>query len=214
MIVAEGVTLIPLHIGGITLNPTLLWDESMAVLIDTGMPGQDKQIIEGMKRVGIPFENLKSVILTHQDIDHIGSLPAKPYIEGGRPLLKMELPEQLQHLLDNPPKVRVDHTLNYGDELPFFAGVRVIFTPGHTPGHISLYLKRDKILIAGDAFYCVDGELRAPTKKTTLDLSAAQKSITKFLDFDIHKVICFHGGLCTDGVNEQLRRLVRHNQVI
>ncbi|WP_205622803.1 MBL fold metallo-hydrolase [Paenibacillus wynnii] len=225
MKVAEGVAIIPINIGNITLNPTLIWDENMAILIDTGMPGQDKQIIDGIERVGTPFDRLKSVILTHQDIDHIGSLPAlidhsgnnltvyaheldKPFIEGKQPLLKLDLPEDLQHLVHNLPIVKVDRILNEGDVLPFFGGVHVIFTPGHTPGHISLYLKQHKILIAGDALYCDKGDLKPPTSRTTLDLVAAQKSVSKFLDFDIHTVICFHGGLCTNNVKEQLRGLV------
>lgn len=225
MIIDEGVAIIPLNIGEFTLNPTLIWDDSLAILVDTGMPGQNKLILEGINVVGVPLERLKSVILTHQDIDHIGSLPAlindlgnltvyahaldKPYIEGQKPLLKLELPEQLQHLVDNPPKVKVDQILNDGDELPYFGGIQVIFTPGHTPGHISLYLRKSKILIAGDALYSVDGELKAPTSQTTPDLPAAQRSIAKFLDYDINKVICFHGGLCTNRVNEQLQRSFR-----
>ena len=45
----------------------------MAV-IDTGFPGQIEDIQE-MEKVGVSFDKLKVVILTHQDIDHIGSLP-------------------------------------------------------------------------------------------------------------------------------------------
>ena len=46
----------------------------MAVLIDTGFPGQFEDIQVEMKRVGVSVDKLKVVILTHQDID-IGSLP-------------------------------------------------------------------------------------------------------------------------------------------
>lgn len=223
----EGVAILQLIVGGFTLNPTLIWDEDMAILIDTGMPEQNSQISkEIIEKVGIPLERLRSVILTHQDIDHIGSLPAlmndcdnnlmvyahkqdKPYIEGQKPLLKLELPKELQHWIHNPPAIKVDELLNDGDELPFFGGVRVIFTPGHTPGHISLYLNKSKILVAGDALFCLDGHLQAPTSHTTPDLSNAQKSIKKFLDYDISKVICFHGGLCTERVNEQIARVVQ-----
>ena len=46
----------------------------MAVLIDTGFPGQIEDIQVEMEKVGVSFDKLKVVILTHQDIDHIGSL--------------------------------------------------------------------------------------------------------------------------------------------
>ncbi|MFP3381467.1 MBL fold metallo-hydrolase, partial [Bacillus sp. SIMBA_069] len=76
----------------------------------------------------------------------------KPYIQGELPLLK-------DGHLESPPKGRVDYTLIDGQELPFCGGIRVIHTPGHTPGHISLYLKQSKILIAGDSMYSVNGIL-------------------------------------------------------
>ena len=57
------------------IHPILLWNDEMAVLIDTGFPGQFEDIQVEMKRVGVSVDKLKVVILTHQDIDHIGSLP-------------------------------------------------------------------------------------------------------------------------------------------
>jgi glyoxylase-like metal-dependent hydrolase (beta-lactamase superfamily II) len=225
MKIAEGVAILPLEIGGFTLNPTLVWDENGAILIDTGMPGQSEQIIEAIKKVGVPIEHIKSVLLTHQDIDHIGSLPElleklgshitvyaheldTPYIEGKSPLLKLDLPEELQHFVKNPPKAKVTQMLKEGDELPFCGGIQVIFTPGHTPGHISLYLKQNKILIAGDALLSVNGELKGPVSQTTPDLPTAKESLRAFLNYDIEKVICFHGGLCSNSVNQQLQSLV------
>lgn len=224
MLVGEGIAMLPIKIGGFTLYPTLMWDDNMAILVDTSMPGESKQIREAISELGVPIDRLHSVILTHQDIDHIGSLPTlieeldaeltvyaheidRPYIEGERPLLKLDLPEEMQHYVTNPPKAKVNQILSEGDELPYFGGISVIFTPGHTPGHISLYLKRSKILIAGDAMFSMNGQLKGPNGHNAPDMSAAYNSLSKFLDYDISKVICFHGGLCTDNVNEQIGAL-------
>lgn len=218
-----------------TLNPTLIWDDEVAILIDTGMPGKLEQIREAMREVGVSFDKLKAVILTHQDLDHIGSLPEilketdgcidvyahqldKPYIEGTLPLIKTDpsrmskeafesLPEDLRFFYTNPPKAKVDKTLEDGQELPFCGGIRVIFTPGHTPGHISLYLKKSKVLVAGDAIISVNGILRGPVQRTTLDMNTAIRSLKKFLDFEIDSVICYHGGLCNINPLDQLRDL-------
>ncbi|SCN08069.1 Protein of unknown function [Bacillus wiedmannii] len=93
----------------------------MAVLIDTGFPGQFEDIQIEMEKVGVSFDKLKVVILTHQDLDHIGSLPDllengvsdikvyaheldKPYIEGELPLLK-------DGNVENPPKGKVSNTV-------------------------------------------------------------------------------------------------------
>jgi glyoxylase-like metal-dependent hydrolase (beta-lactamase superfamily II) len=236
MKISNGVAMVELKIQGFGLNPTLIWDDQMAVLVDTGMPGQLEQIRTAMSEVGVSFDKLKAIILTHQDLDHIGSLPEilnesindievyaheldKPYIEGNLPLIKTDprrmskevwasIPEHMRPLYENPPKSKVDKTLEGGQELPYFGGIQVIFTPGHAPGHISLYIKESKTLVAGDAMVCVDGVLRGPIEQTTLDMKTAVRSLEKFLEFDIETVICYHGGLCDIDVKDQLEKLV------
>lgn len=237
MIIDKGVAMLELKIQGFGLNPTLIWDDEMAVLVDTGMPGQLEQIRLAMSEVGVSFDKLKAIILTHQDLDHIGSLPEilsqsnnhievyshildKPYIEGTLPLIKTDpkrmskeqwasLPEQMQFLYTNPPKSKVDQTLEDGEELSYCGGIQIIFTPGHTPGHISLYLKQSKTLVAGDAMVVADGVLRRPIPQNTLDLKTAIDSLEKFLDLDIEKVICYHGGLCHIQEKKQIEDLLK-----
>nr|WP_240464244.1 MBL fold metallo-hydrolase [Paenibacillus apiarius] len=209
--------MLELDFHGNTINPTLLWDQEMAVLIDTGFPGQIEDLRMAMKKVGVSLDKVKIVILTHQDIDHIGSLPEilrecgskvqvyaheldKPYIQGELPLLK-------DGQIKNPPKGRVDNTLIDGQELAFCGGIRIIHTPGHTPGHISLYLRRSKTLIAGDSMYSVNGILGGIHEPTTLDIEEARLSLKKYLDLNIESVICYHGGLSKGRINDQIRIL-------
>jgi glyoxylase-like metal-dependent hydrolase (beta-lactamase superfamily II) len=236
MQISKGLAMLELKVQGFGLNPTLIWDDEMAVLIDTGMPGQMEQICVAMSEVGVSLDKLKVVILTHQDLDHIGCLPEilnqsnsdievyahifdKPYIEGVLPLIKTDpnrmskeawasIPEQMQSLYKNPPKSKVHNTLEDGQELSYCGGIQVIFTPGHTPGHISLYLKQSKTLVAGDAIVLANGVLRGPIQQTTLDMKTALSSLEKFVDLDIETVICYHGGLCNIKAKEQLEDLI------
>ncbi|MHB1684885.1 MAG: MBL fold metallo-hydrolase, partial [Bacilli bacterium] len=84
------------------IHPTLIWDNDTVILVDTGMPGQLPQIRKAMDEIGVPLSKLGEVILTHQDIDHIGGLSDilkasgrkieilaheadRPYIEGAKP---------------------------------------------------------------------------------------------------------------------------------
>ena len=180
MEISKGVEMLHLDFHGNIIHPTLLWDQEMAVLIDTGFPGQIEELRVAMDKVGVSFDKLKVMILTHQDIDHIGSLPEilqecgsnikvyahdldKPYIQGDLPLLK-------DRHLENPPKGKVDDTLKDGQELPYYGGIRVIHTPGHTPGHISLYLRQSKTLVAGDSMYSVNGIIGGIHAPTALDI--------------------------------------------
>ncbi|EMY5508053.1 MBL fold metallo-hydrolase [Bacillus wiedmannii] len=217
MEIAKGVEMLQLEFQEFIIHPILLWDDEMAVLIDTGFPGQFEDIQVEMERVGIPVDKLNVLILTHQDIDHIGSLPDllkngvsdikvyaheldKPYIEGELPLLK-------DGNVENPPKGKVSNTVIDGQELPYCGGIQILHTPGHTPGHISLYLKQSKTLIAGDSMYSVNGKLGGIHAPTTLNVKEAQQSLKKYLNLEIETVVCYHGGLCKENIYEQIQKL-------
>jgi glyoxylase-like metal-dependent hydrolase (beta-lactamase superfamily II) len=219
MEISKGVEMLHLDYHGNVIHPILLKDQEMTILIDTGFPGQFEDLCAAIEMVGVSLNELKAVILTHQDVDHIGNLPEilqacrneikvyaheldKPYIQGELPLLK-------DGHLENPPKGTVNNTLIDGQELPFCGGIRVIHTPGHTPGHISLYLKESKTLIAGDSMYSVDGMLGGIHEPTTPDMNSARLSLKKYLDLDITSVICYHGGLSDVNVKDQIAELIQ-----
>jgi glyoxylase-like metal-dependent hydrolase (beta-lactamase superfamily II) len=220
------------------IYPTLLWDENEAILVDTGTPGLLPAIHEAFEEAGVPFHKLSKVILTHQDFDHIGSLPEllkefdgpievlahkedKPFIEGDKPFIKMnkemmlkriealptEQREQFLSMLEMDITSKVDTTVEDGQYLPYGGGITVIFTPGHTPGHISLYHHDSKTLITGDAAVADNGKLLGPNPPVTPDLDQAYESLKKFTSYDIENVICYHGGVCTDNIKEQLEKL-------
>lgn len=195
MEISKGVYMLELDFHGNIIHPTLLWDQEMTVLIDTGFPGQIEDLRMAMQKVGVSLDKLNLVILTHQDIDHIGCLPDI----GEQPLLK-------DRQIKNPPKGRVDNTLHDGQELACCGGIQVIHTPGHTPGHISLYLKRSKTLIAGDSLYSVNGMLGGIHEPTTLDIEEARHSLQKVLNLNIESIVCYHGGLSKENINDQIRK--------
>lgn len=220
-----------------TIHPTLIWDNNTVILVDTGYPGQLPLFREATEKAGISFDKLSKVILTHQDFDHIGSLPVllrespqkievlaneveKPYIQGEKRLIKLtpeamarleSLPEEwrrvLKPIFENPPRATVNKTVADGEELPYCGGITVINTPGHTPGHISLYHKQSKTLIAGDALFVVENQLVGPEPQYTLDMELAIQSLKKLTQYDIETVICYHGGLYQKNVNERITQL-------
>lgn len=86
----------------------------------------------------------------------------------------------------------------------------VISTPGHTPGHISLYLRREKTLIAGDALTAEDGRLMGPPPPPhTLDTTTAWQSVGRLAELDVERIVCYHGGIVDEDPGGQLRRVLR-----
>lgn len=225
------------------INLTLISDKDSLILIDTGFPGQLHQIHEAFEKEGIPFNKLKMIILTHQDIDHIGSISdilkempgmvkvlaheeEKDYINGKKKPVKLaKLEEHLEHLPDNVKaiykklktgfensKVNVDETLTDGQELPYCGGITVVYTPGHTPGHICLYIKQRKILIAGDILSVKDGLLVKADQDINFDNELNMESMKKLTKYDIETVICYHGGIYKGDVNKRIAELATtHN---
>lgn len=224
-------------LGAGILHPTIIWDNDNVILVDAGMPNQLSQISNAMENAGIFFNKLNKVIITHHDMDHIGSLSGilkespqkievlvhdkeRPYIQGELAPIRLtqmetymnsisgEPDHQLTELYENLKAnyknltVNVDKTLTDGEELPYCGGIKVISTPGHTAGHICLYLKQSKTLIAGDVLN-VENSLLVPAPQLTLsDKDTAIKSLKKLTLYDIETVICYHGGIFQDNPNQ------------
>lgn len=244
MKIANGLEILELitnNMGGSgVLCSTLIWDDSSAILVDAGLPGQLKNIREEMEKAGVPFRKLSKIIITHHDMDHIGSLSSvvkaadkkievlahaeeKPYIQGEKRPIKMtpereaQMEEQLNSMSEEKRNAMkemyaniptsVDRTVEDGEEVPDCGGIVVIYTPGHTPGHICLYLERYKTLITGDAMNVVDGQLHGPKPQFTFNMEEALGSLKKLAQYDVQRVICYHGGLFSDNANQRIAEL-------
>lgn len=153
--------------------------------------------------------SLAAIKHKYPNVQVIASKKDEPYISGRLKSLRLEqaektqltLPQEeqemgriFQSILKAVENVNVDITVEDGDYFPWCGGVEIVETPGHMPGHISIYLKKYKTLISGDALAIEDGRVQIAAPKFTLDMNEAKKSIIKLLSYDIEKIICYHGG--------------------
>lgn len=153
----------------------------------------------------------------------------KPYIETELPPIRMtQMEQQLETLPEGrrqqmaalceslkanykKMKADVDVMVEDGEELPYCGGITVIYTPGHTPGHICLYHKRSKTLISGDALSVEGGVLVHSPSFVCLDKEQYEKSLKKLAMYDVEAVICYHGGLYMDDPNSRVAELAGIN---
>lgn len=227
MRVADNVEILEIENERGTLNPVLTWDNDELILIDTGLPGQIELFREAVKQAGFDLEKITKVILTHQDMDHIGcakvlsDLGAEilaheaeiPFLQGdATPVRIARMEARLEELNEeeranyeqtkaNAPLfyVHVDRQLKDNEDLPFCGGIKVIHTPGHMPGHIVLLLKKSNIMVVGDAANLIDGKLTGANPVYTSDMEGADLSFKKMMEFNPDYVACYHGGLYTVG---------------
>ena len=194
-------------------NVYLLMDDN-PTLVDTGFKGRSSRILKEVRQLGYSPSDIASIIITHHHADHAGSLAAlkkatqarviahpsdAPYIDGRLPHPGPTRPRWLSKILSPlsiswvAPPAAVDIVVNNGDELPILGGIRVLHTPGHTPGSICLLLSQERLVIVGDVIAHRFG-LHLPSKAFTVDIGQEIQSIKKVasLDFD---VICFGHGL-------------------
>ncbi|TWR31098.1 MBL fold metallo-hydrolase [Mucilaginibacter pallidiroseus] len=183
------------------------------VLIDTGIKGSANKIIAMAETLFGPGTRPRAIVLTHGHSDHSGSLKELlkywdvpvyahhmelPYLTGksNYPPADPEVGGGLISMVSGifPTKAidvrRNTQEIDMYDGIPELPEWKVIHTPGHTPGHISLFFPLNTTLIAGDAFTTTQSEsvldiltyakkVCGPPKYLTTDWIAAAKSVRK-----------------------------------
>ncbi|MGD8454826.1 MAG: MBL fold metallo-hydrolase [Anaerolineales bacterium] len=160
-------------------NVFLIVEEDSLTLIDAGLPFYTRRIFSYIRSICCDPADLKTILITHADFDHVGSVKALKKASGAKvcasqaaaeamvegissrelkfgkvftPLISTF--EKLFHL----PRIDVDEILSPGQILPILGGLEVIDTPGHTPGHLSYYAKGAGVLFVGDSLRTRPGE--------------------------------------------------------
>ncbi|MBN1681774.1 MAG: MBL fold metallo-hydrolase [Anaerolineae bacterium] len=154
-------------VGG-AVNLYVLDDEAGVTIIDAGLPGSTKRIVDLLRAIGRSPSDVKHILVTHADIDHVGSLrplvkatgaPVYASAETQRYIKRRGVPPHVRFPLSLVSRVMVlvigggikdGQVVAGGDRLDIAGGIRVIATPGHTPDHVSYFWERERVLFAGD----------------------------------------------------------------
>ncbi len=203
-------------------------DSDHWVLVDAGLKTTGKKIKKmAAELFGEDNAVPKAIILTHGHFDHVGSVQAlaeewhvpvyahyleMPYLTGKAsyppfdPTVGGGMMSDIAFLYSNTP---IDISsfvtaLPEDETIPFLPGWKWIHTPGHAPGHISLWREEDKLLVVGDAFITTKGEsafntllqlkkISRPPAYATTDWFTAYESVKKLLLMQPEIVASGHG---------------------
>lgn len=163
-----------------------------AAVVDTGVEGSAEAIGRTLGDLGLTFDDVDAVALTHHHPDHIGSIGA---VLAAAPGAVAYAGEQDIERMTGVELVPV------GDGSEVF-GMRVIHTPGHTPGHISLLDDLTGVLVAGDAMNGVDGGVAGANPDFTPDMSTADASVRKLAALAFDTVYFGHGEPILGGASQ------------
>lgn len=146
-------------------NTYLLWDEETleAAIVDAGTWNrQEEQMLEGS--IAAHGLKMKYALQTHAHFDHTFGLPFVYRTYGLRPIFHVDEEKTYKQMPGMaaqfgmtigggmPP---IERLLNDGAELRLGeTSIRLIHTPGHTPGSASLYIPDAKLLLSGDTLFC------------------------------------------------------------
>jgi glyoxylase-like metal-dependent hydrolase (beta-lactamase superfamily II) len=214
-------------------------------LIDAGMPSSADSIIHTAEEHFGPQTKPQAIILTHGHFDHVGAIEDLlkhwdvpvyaheleiPYLTGkanypkGDSTVNGGLISELSPLFPNHG-INIENyvkALPADGHVPGLPNWQWLHTPGHTPGHISLFREKDRSLIAGDAFVTVKQEslykvflqtqeISGPPKYFTTDWQAAEDSVKKLQALKPILAVTGHGTpMREDELTNQLSYLVEN----
>jgi glyoxylase-like metal-dependent hydrolase (beta-lactamase superfamily II) len=203
--------------------------DGSVTIVDSGLSKATPRIVAGLAAIGKRPADVTRILLTHVHPDHAGGAGSLAQATGAD-VETHEADAGFAEAGQFPPKddktlsgrlanrlpgggiqpIPVARRLRDGELLEVGGGLRIVHTPGHSPGHVSLLHEPTRVLITGDAIFNVLG-LRWPLKMFCSDFAMTQRTAHVLGELEYDVAAFTHGPEITDGAREKVRRfLSRH----
>ncbi len=205
-------------------NVFVVAGENGLSVVDSGMPGYAAAIVRYVEKRGYTAHDVTHILVTHGDIDHVGSLAALKERTGAQVVAhRAEVdivagrarrqPQQrwlrpLFRVVNRYRPVRVDRAVEDGDTV---GGWRVIHAPGHSPGSVCYYDPDRRLILVGDVLMNLP-RLRRPLAPFTVDPAESVRSIRRIARLDFEVCGFGHGPPLRERASEIVRRFAERLQ--
>lgn len=196
-------------------------------LVDCGIASAPPRIVAGLAEIGKSPADVTRIILTHAHPDHAAGAARMKRETGATVLihdadagyaLAGKPPPPDQSRLSGRIFGRLNHRTRFdpvesqplrdGQLLDVAGGLRVLHTPGHSPGHVSLLHEPTGVLITGDAIFNVLGLRRSPAYLCT-DVRLTERTAQVLGEQEYGVAAFTHGPEIRDRARERVRALLR-----
>ena len=189
-------------------------------LIDSGPPGAAQKVLSYIRAIGRDPQDLEYILMTHSHPDHTA---------GANPLLRASGARLLAHPGDTRPAAGgqpylsylgvlsyfraplpylrgtpVDQTVEDGQLLPVQDGLRVVHTPGHTPGSTCYLLEGPRVLFSGDTLFSDGESISRSVPYPKYDARDFRKSMDRLAGIEFDVLCGGHGAPLLSGASKAL----------
>ncbi len=190
------------------------------------MPWSAARVFKYIQSIGRHPRELRRILMTHNHPDHTGGAPAiisrsnadvTAHYEDTHPLrgdahtlgymgvfISLEVP------LPFLKRVSVNHIVYEDAVIPAAGGIRVLHTPGHTPGSVCYLLEREGLLFSGDTIFSGHGRVSRSMPFPGSQTELYRQSIERLASMDFDILCGGHGTPLVGGASNKLRILIEN----